>query len=253
MRIALLGDIHANLPALQAVLEHAQYHDIGAIWNVGDLVGYGPFPNEVIQVLRSTDAVSICGNYDLKVIAFPEKKDKWRKSKRAEKYTAFKWAYETLTSSNRRYLAKLPEEVRIKVTGRRILLTHGSPASMDEHLTLATPVERLQELGRLAHADLVICGHSHQAFTRLVGDTLFINTGSVGRPGDGDPRAAYAILDINRKRVEVEHYRVEYDIPAVVAEVGRAGLPEAFAEMFIRGYDLDVILGAPPEEPGEFE
>jgi putative phosphoesterase len=253
MKIALLGDIHANLPALQAVLEHAALHDIGAIWNVGDLVGYGPYPNEVIQVLRSTDAVSICGNYDLKVIAFPAKKDKWRKSKRAEKYIAFKWAYENLTGTNRRYLSKLPEEVRLKAAGRRILLTHGSPASMDEHLTPDTPLERLLDLGRLAHAEMVICGHSHQAFTRQAGDTWFINTGSVGRPGDGDPRAAYAIMDLNRKSFKVEHYRVEYDITAIASEIRRVGLPESFAEMFIRGYDLDVVLGAPSEEPGEFE
>jgi putative phosphoesterase len=253
MRIALLGDIHANLPALQAVLEHAAQKEIGAIWNVGDIVGYGSFPNEVIQVLRQTDATSIAGNYDLKVIGFPGKKAKWRKSKRAEKYIAFRWAYENLTAANRRYLSRLPEEVRLKIAGRRILLTHGSPASMDEHLTPATPVERLMELAQLGRAEVIVCGHSHQAFTRQVGDTWFINTGSVGRPGDGDPRAAYAILDLNRKEFNIQHYRVEYNITAIVDAIRRAGLPEAFAQMFIRGYDLDVVLGGPAEEPGEFE
>ena len=241
MRVALLGDVHANLPALEAVLDHMQAQDIQQIWNVGDFVGYGAFPNEVIQVLRSADAVSIVGNYDLKVVHFPEKENKWRKSKQSDKFRAFQWAYQELTSENRRYLAKLPEEVRMRAGGRRVLLTHGSPASNEEHLTSETSDERLAFLLQEGRAEVMICGHSHQPFARQVGEAWVINTGSVGRPGDGDPRACYATLVINKKGLTVQHYRVEYDVQRAAQAVRQKGLPEAFAQMFLQGYDLETI------------
>ncbi len=242
MRIALVGDVHANLPALEAVLSHARQNGVHQIWNTGDFVGYGAFPNEVIEMLRQAGALSIVGNYDLKVVNFPRKKPKWRKSKRTEKYLAFKWAYKNLKPKNRRYLARLPEEARFELEGRRFLITHGSPASSEEHLTPETPWGRLKQLGEIAQAEVIICGHSHQPFARLVGQTWFINTGSVGRPGDGDPRACYAILDISPGCFRVEHFRVEYDIPRAAAAVRRNGLPEAFAQMILQGYDLETIL-----------
>lgn len=249
MRIALLGDVHANLPALEAVLSHARQNASDMIWNTGDFVGYGAFPNEGIEVLRKAGALSIVGNYDLKVVNFPRKKPKWRKSKRTEKYLAFKWAFKNLKPKNRRYLANLPQELRLELEGRRFLITHGSPASNEEHLTPETPWSRLKQLSELAQADVIVCGHSHQPFARLVGETWFINTGSVGRPGDGDPRACYAILDISPDHFWVQHYRVEYDIARAAAAVRQSGLPEAFAQMILQGYDLETIL----EEPESLE
>lgn len=242
MKIALVGDIHANLPALEAVLSHARQQLASAIWNVGDIIGYGAFPNQVIELLRDVRAISIVGNYDIKVLQFPDKKTKWRKSKRSEKYTAFHWAHKQLTTINRQYLSKLPQELRLNVAGRRILLTHGSPVSNVEPLTPDTPDIRLEQLGWIAQAEVVICGHSHQPFARQVSSGWFINTGSVGRQGDGDPRACYAILDIAEGHLAVQHYRVEYDMVRAAAAIRQAGLPEVFAQMLLRGYDLDAAL-----------
>lgn len=249
MIIALLGDVHANLPALEAVQAHAQAHGVKAIWNIGDFLGYGAFPNEVVQRLRRAGAVSILGNYDLKVLNFPDKEKGWRKSKRAEKYLAFQWAHDQLSPENRRYLLSLPKEVRLNVAGRRILLTHASPDSNEEHLLPETPEERLQELAQKAQAEIVIFGHSHQPFVRSVAGTLFINTGSVGRPDDGDPRACYALLDIDESAVQVTHFRLEYDLARAVAALREAGLPEAFARMVLQGRDLDTILQGPEGVP----
>ncbi len=243
MKVALLGDVHANLPALEAVLAHVRAQEIKRIWNIGDFVGYGAFPNEVVQLLRDIGAVSIAGNYDLKVVNFPEKENKWRKSKLPDKFLAFQWAHQELTEENRRYLAKLPQEVRMKIAGWRVLLTHGSPVSNEEHLTADTPEERLAELVRIAKVDVMICGHSHQPFARQVGQAWVINTGSVGRPGDGDPRASYATLLINKKGLTVQHYRIEYDVERAANAVRQKGLPEAFAQMFLQGYDLEKITG----------
>lgn len=242
MKIALLGDIHANLPALEAVLSHARQQSASAIWDLGDLIGYGAFPNQVIELLRDIRAISIIGNYDLKVLTFPEKKTKWRRSKRSEKYLAFRWAHKQLTSQNRQYLSGLPQELRLNIAGRQILLTHGSPVSIEEPLTPYTPDMRLEQLSRVAQADIVICGHSHQPFARQVGETWFINTGSVGRQGDGDPRACYAIMDIAEGRLAVQHFRVEYDIERAAAAIRQAQLPEVFAQMVLRGYDLDAVM-----------
>ena len=241
MNVALIGDVHANLPALEAVLVHAREQKVRAIWNAGDSVGYGAFPEEVVQRLRREDALSIIGNYDLKVLAFKRKKKKWRKSKNPEKYLAFKWAYEQLSKESRHYLRLLSQEIRMKVRGRRFLLTHASPASNEEPLTPDTPVERLRELVEMAKADVIICGHSHQPFVRQVAGTWFINTGSVGRPDDGDPRACYALMVVSARQLDVRHFRLPYDVGRAVAAIRKQRLPEAFAQMTLQGRSLDWV------------
>jgi len=244
MKIALLGDVHANLPALEAVLDHAKRQGIGAIWNIGDFVGYGAFPDEVIKRLRHEGAMSIIGNYDLKVLRFPKKKEKWKNSKHPHKFFAFQWAYENLSEESRRYLTALPKQIRLDGIGdMSILITHGSPISNEESLTPETPEERLRELAQIAQADMVIFGHSHRHFTRRVDGVWFINTGTVGRPDEGDPRACYAILDVHKNEFQVEHYFIEYDIQRAVAAIREKGLPEVFTEMIQEGYDLNTILG----------
>jgi putative phosphoesterase len=242
MKVALIGDVHANLPALEAVLAHAHDQDVEAIWNVGDFVGYGAFPDEVVQRLRQEDALSIAGNYDLKVLQFKQKKKKWRKKKQPDKYLAFEWAYENLSKKSRKHLRFLSQEIRMKVKGRRFLLTHGSPVSDEEPLTPDTPDERLRELAHMVKADVIICGHSHQPFAREVDGVWFINTGSVGRPDDGDPRAGYAILEIDSKRIQVRHHRIEYDVERAVAAIHEHKLPEVFAQMTLQGRSLDAVL-----------
>ena len=242
MKIALIGDVHANLPALESVLAHIRQQNVTIVWNTGDFVGYNAFPNEVIDQLRQVDVVSIVGNYDRKVLKFKKKKSKWRQSKRPEKYLAFKWAYKTLSKKNRSYLQSLPKERRLRVNGRRILLTHGSPAATDEALTPDTPNRRFRELAQMAGTDVIICGHSHRPFARQVAGVWFINTGSVGRPDDGDPRASYAILQIEPDDLQVEHYRLDYDIVQAVKAIRQNNLPEAFAWMLQQGRNLDEVL-----------
>jgi len=248
MRFALLGDVHANLPALQAVVAHAQDQDVAGYWNIGDFVGYGPFPNEVIDLLRDIKAHSIIGNYDQKVLKFPQKAKKWRKKKHPLKYLAFRWTYETLSKDNREYLASLPNDLELTVARRSILLTHASPQSNEEHLTPETPQERLQELAHGVSADLVVFGHSHRPFVRRVDGVWLINTGSVGRPDDGDPRSCYAILELSDRDIQVQHYRLTYDVDRTVKAIRGAQLPEPFAQMMVQGYNLDEVLERFPQQ-----
>ncbi len=245
MRVALLSDVHANLPALEAVLRHGRERNVDAVWNAGDTVGYGAFPNEVIERLRHEKTVSILGNYDGKVLRFPERQKTWRRKKPAQKFLAFQWGHQALTKGNFRYLSTLSDQIELDLLGRHVLLTHGSPASPREHLTPRTPRARLSELASVAECEIVVCGHSHQAFQRRVDDVLFINPGSVGRPDDGDPRASYAIANFDRsaaRKVEVCHFRVSYDVGRAAAAVRKQGLPEAFAQMAILGLALDGAL-----------
>jgi hypothetical protein len=136
-----------------------------------------------------------------------------------------------------------------------ILLTHGSPASRKESLTPRTPEKRFRELAAKAQAQLIICGHSHQPFTRQLKQAYFINPGSVGRQSDGDPRAGYAILELDPSllvidhpgelNLDIQHFKVEYDLEQAVNAIRKRNLPEAFAQMLIQGRDLEQVLQEP--------
>jgi len=244
MRVALMSDLHANLPALEAVLDHAGQEGVEAIWNLGDLVGYGAFPEEVVQHLRKSDAVSTLGRYDRQVVRFKKRKEKWQRSKGLEEYLALEWAFDQLSGKSRKYLRFLSREIRIKVQGKRVLLTHGTPGAEDGCLTADTPEKQLAKLAREAKAELILCGCSHQPFARSVEGVRFVNPGSAGLPTDGDPSAAYAILEVGAEEIQVFPYRVAYDVERLVVELSRHKLPEAFVRMFREGRRLDAILEA---------
>ncbi len=239
--IALISDIHGNLPALEAVLEDRSRYAVDAIWNLGDMLGYAPFPNEVLATLRRVKAVNLIGNYDLKVLDFPRKAAKWKRKKAPAKYVGFQWNRARLSQDNMAFLKTLPQQMRRSIGGLDALLVHGSPASLDELLNSDTPSERFRELARMADADLVVCGHSHDPFVRRGGKTSFINPGSVGRPEGGDPRASYAILTFSDGTVQTEHRRVPYDIERVVRAVHAAALPEDYVEVFRQAKSLDQL------------
>ena len=244
MRIALVSDLHANLPALEAVLDHTRQEGAEVIWNLGDSVGYGAFPEEVVQNLRRLDALSTLGRYDRQVVRFKKRKEKWQRSKEREEYLALEWVYDQLSKKSCKYLRFLSHEICMKVQGKRVLLTHGSPEAEDSCLTADTPEKQLARLAREAKAELILCGCSHQPFARSVEGVWFINPGSAGLPTDGDPRAAYAILEVSPQESQVFPHRVAYDIERLVVELNGHKLPEAFARMFREARSLDAILEA---------
>jgi predicted phosphodiesterase len=250
LKIGLLGDVHANLPALETVMEHAENLGVTEYWNIGDFVGYNAFPEEVVRRMKGEEFSSIIGNYDLKVLNFPKKGKKWRRNKHPLKVQAFKWAYENLSPESREFLASLPAEQQLALGDLNFLLVHASLTSNEELLDKATPGERLMELKSIAEEKYgcgfaaIIFGHSHQPFTRRTGETLFINTGSVGRPGDGNPRTAYAVLDVLDSTPCVTHYRLDYDLDRIVSANRKADLPQVFTQMILEGRDLDWILGS---------
>jgi putative phosphoesterase len=244
VQVAVISDIHANLPALNTVIEHALQQGCDEFWNLGDTVGYGPFPEETVQVVRRLNGYSIRGNYDRKVLAYPKKKDAWRKKKQPLKFIAFGWAYKHLSKESRKYLKNLPTGVHTREDPFEILLTHGSPASDEELILPSTPGDRLREIGDSAGAQIILCGHSHIPFDFRYENWRFINPGSVGRPGDQDTRTSYTILDFWDSGMTVRHFRLPYDLNPILNAISHAGLPDEFAEMFRQGKSLDDLLVA---------
>lgn len=237
-KVALIADVHANLHALEAVLSDARSRGADVFLNTGDFVGYGAFPDEVIKKLRFERVFSVIGNYDIKVIQRQYKK-KMKRSKNVKK-VVLDYAKKNLSNNSLNYLTSLPKEIRVRIGGKRLLLVHGSPISMDEHILPDTPAARLKYLAKISNADVVIIGHSHIQFTKTISRVTFINPGSIGRPDDGDPRAAYAIMTLNPFSIEL--IRVEYDVEAEVNAIRRKRLPEALVKMLLFGVSLDKIL-----------
>ena len=248
MKIAVLADAHGNYPALRAVLDDAARKGAKGIWYLGDFLGYGPFPNEVVRTLLAK-AVCIVGNHDLKVLEFLRKQKRWRQSKDPRKFFSFEWTYRHLTPEVRRKLRALPQTLSIALNRRRFLLVHGSPAAIDETLEIGTSYERFAQLAGLAQADVILCGHTHNYFRKTVKGTMFINPGSVGRPFDGDPRASYALVEITDGRLKVLPRRIRYDIRRTTEKMKAERFPEDLIDSIRQGKDIDDVRPQ-QKEPG---
>lgn len=237
VKIALIGDVHGNLPALEAVLQDARNRGAIAVLDAGDAVGYGPFPDETVLHLRRQRVLSVIGNYDRQALA--ARRSKKGLPKNPEKRFAVRWAGRHLSKQARAYLASLPEHRRLALGDRRLLLCHGSPEVIDEYLDTNTPAYRLAEIAGSAGADIVVSGHAHRPAAREVAGVWFVNTGSVGRPDDGDPRACYALLQLDP--FSVCHLRVPYNVDRTVAAAFEQGFPPSFARMFREGRSLEAV------------
>jgi len=234
--IALISDVHANLPALEAVLADARQKGATAVLNAGDSIGYGAFPDEVISSLRSSHVLSVIGNYDQAVLV---KKWKTGRPRSRDKQIAMRFAYHHLSKENRAYLAGLPREYRLRVKGNTILVTHGSPDSLTEYLVQETPESRFREIAQKTKADIIVTGHSHLPSIREIDNVVFVNCGSVGRTEDGDPRACYALLTLDP--LSIVHVRVPYDIDRAIDAIRNRHLPDSFARIVSEGKPLDVV------------
>ena len=221
--LAVISDIHGNLPALKVVLEKIE--DVDLILCAGDLVGYNPWPNEVIWEIRRRNIPCIRGNHDRAVIL--------------DDYTYFnpiaataaRWTRNQLSEENMRYLISLRDSMVVEHEGVKISVHHGAPFDEDMYIfpEYATP-----NLLEYDNPDLLILGHTHVPFVRIYEKGVILNPGSVGQPRDGDPRASYALVDLKKRKFEIK--RVEYPIDEVYMKIKEVGLPEFLGERLYMGY-----------------
>lgn len=255
MRYALISDVHANLPALDSVLADIDARgDADAIYHLGDLVGYSGQPNEVVGRLRERGIAGIAGNYDSTVATDYKHCGCKSESPRQEElaHVSYEYTRGAVTPATKRFLAALPFSLDLRplgghAPGPRLVLVHGTPTLNTVYFTEDRPDDFCRKMAAsvgLRAGDVLAFGHTHEPWHRVVDGIHFVNTGSVGRPKDGDWRAGYVRLDLGEGEPHVEIVRVEYDIEATVAGVRAAGLPEEFAELLQTGGRPRATIGA---------
>jgi putative phosphoesterase len=237
-KITIFGDIHANLPALEAVFADMAARSLNNLYCLGDLVGYGTFPNEVITAIRQRNIPTIMGNYDQGVgqdsddcgcaYRTPEAKALGERS--------IAWSNAHTTAENKAYLRQLAASIPLQLGDLNVLLVHGSPRKVNEYLYEDRPEASLERLLDLAEADVLVCGHTHLPYHRVLGSGRHvINAGSVGKPKDNDPRAGYLVLSAEGKNLSVDFIRVSYDVEKAAQAIEAVEMPDEFAEMLRRG------------------
>jgi putative phosphoesterase len=241
--LALISDIHGNTQALRAVLADVRVRGIEAVYCLGDLVGYGPDPNGVIDLIRSESIPTIMGNYDDGVGwergdcgCFYATADAKRVGEASYAFTVGE-----VTDDRKAFLRDLPRERHIAVDGIAVHLVHGSPRKINEYLLRDRDERTFLRLAEAETDDVLVFGHTHDPWWRMIGGVLFVNVGSVGRPKDGDPRAMYTLLRTSKQTggdsppVEVEAARVAYDVEATASGIEAVGLPRELADAVRRG------------------
>ncbi|MDH4139657.1 MAG: metallophosphatase family protein [Coriobacteriia bacterium] len=267
LRIALFSDVHGNILALDAVLA-----DIGRAslfeeaYCLGDVVGYGPRPTEVIDRLRSLDVRTIRGNYDQGIGDESGSCGCHYSTEQARSAGAasYEFTSRVVSEAGKEWLLSLPTQIRIEERGVSLLLTHGSPRKINEYLTLDRTDVQLARLAVAAQADVVCVGHVHVPYHRAIavdeGFVIhYVSSGSVGKPKDGDSRACWVELWLGDAEdvalvckgdsaagpagaseegaiwAGIVVHRVPYDVEAVVGEMLEAGLPSTLARALRTG------------------
>lgn len=235
-RVAIVTDIHANLAALEASLAAIDTMDVEAVYCGGDLVGYGPRPNEVCRVIEQRAIPTIYGNYDYAIArdledcgcAYVTQHD------RDLGQQSVAWTLEHTDQRSKDFMRELPFDLRFELGERRVRLVHGSPRKVNEYLFEDKPARLFERIAADADCDVLVFGHTHKPWIHSYGDVLFVNCGSVGKPKDGDPRCAFAIIEADGEgHVRASIQRVPYDAETVAREVAAAGLPGEYAEKLV--------------------
>lgn len=256
MKLAVISCIHGNLPALDAVLADIVQQNAEKVYCVGDLVGYGPYPNEVVQRIRALNIPTCAGCWDEDVVEGVNACDCSYPSLIAEKrgIAAHEWTNHEITSENREFIAHLPHSLHED----NLCFVHGSPYSAHEYLLpemdAFAAIERVLTTG----ADVLFCGHTHVPYVRsldngqlqirVTGASVdsaqlnfttslkqIINVGSVGEPRHGRPNATYVLYDTQTQQVTLRE--VPYDYQKTCAAIIDKGLPEIFAWRLARGLE----------------
>ncbi len=229
MKIVVISDIHSNLDAFEAVITQLPKYD--DLFCLGDLVGYGPQPNEVVERLQQLNPTAVLmGNHDCAVVT----RDTEGFSSHAAE--AVDWTIRQLKQKNRDYLATLHPSARVERNGASLALFHGSPRDpLGEYIFPGIPDTLARKLIQKATAKIVLLGHTHMPMVYSFEEGMLGNPGSVGQPRDGDPRASFGLLTLLDGKISLEIKRVQYDPEPVADRILRAGLPKFLADRLYIG------------------
>ena len=233
--VAIITDVHANLPALEAALARIEQLGIEQVFCGGDLVGYGPHPNHVCALIEDLQIPTIYGNYDYAIgrnledcgCAYVDQHDRELGQRSVD------WTLAHTNQRSKDFMRGLPFDLRFELAGKLVRLVHGSPRKVNEYLFEDKPARTFQRIAADANCDVLVFGHTHQPWVHEYGGVLFVNCGSVGKPKDRDPRAAFAVLQPEGDRLVARIERTKYDADAVGHELATAGLPTEFAEKLV--------------------
>ncbi|MBC8984176.1 metallophosphoesterase family protein [Pedobacter sp. N36a] len=245
MKIAIISDIHANLPALKAVLEDISLFNPDQIYCLGDLTDAAPWHNEVIELIQERNIPTIMGNHDER-IAFDHPVHPLKKHSLAEqqaRLAAIEYTKKDIIPANKAFLSGLPASLKIEMDGIRILLVHGSPDSNEEYLYEDAEESKLSEMFAQQQVEVIISGHTHLSYIRyLRGSTpqqprLMINAGAVGRSKENDRKAAYLQLEVIAgaslpAELKAVIRKVAYPIEETMMGIRSNPIPDFYAEFF---------------------
>lgn len=220
MKIAVIGDIHGNKDALKCVLDDIKQNNVDHIIATGDLVGYLPYPNEVIELLRQARVLVIQGNHDQRIgEEQPVTEDDIKQLIGVDltRQASNLYTNKVITAENRQYLRNLPQKLRLEVGNKSILFVHGSPRRIDEYVYEDEAL--LSEIAETFTEDILVCGHTHTPYSLRKNGKHFINVGSVGKPKTTRPEATYVILEVREKCVTTIIREVAYDLAPLIQAI----------------------------------
>jgi predicted phosphodiesterase len=237
-QITIFGDIHGNMPALSVVLADMDGRGLGNRYCLGDLVGYGVQPDEVVATIRDLGYPTIMGNYDLGVGQESDDCGCAYKDVKAEALgkLSIAWTNAHTTAATKAFLRTLADAIPLQLGDLRVLLVHGSPRKVNEYLYEDRPAASIERILDAAEVDVLVCGHTHLPYHRVLpSGRHVVNAGSVGKPKDNDNRAGYVVLSAEGSDLRVEFIRVPYDIEAAATAIEATDMPHEFAAMLRAG------------------
>lgn len=232
MKIAVISDIHGNLYALMRALEDIEDQKVDTIICLGDLVGYGPHPNEVVAIIKRKNIICLKGNYDASVV------DENYTFIRENSINSFSlpWAVDELRALNRFYLNSLPTSITLEFEGKKILFVHGSPNKINEYML--EDGDNTSEIMKNIKEDVLVCAHTHIPSVKYFGDKLFVNDGSIGKPKIGRPNPTYCILDVeDNSPIKAEIREITYEVKRIVKDMTMLKFPESLIRSFETGVE----------------
>ncbi len=237
MRLAVFSDIHGNIQGLRAVLADIEARGVDLVWCGGDLVGYGANPGDVVDLIQAKGIPTIMGNYDDGIgyfrIACGCDYPNDAAMERGQRSIA--WTKANTTEAKKSYLRNLPYRLQREIEGHQVALVHGSPDRLNEYLFEDVADEIFAQHLETTRADVLIFGHTHKPFHKVLDGKHLVNSGSAGKPKHGNPNATYVIVEATSGGVSVQIIEVPYDYEGAARAIEATDLPHEFAQMLREG------------------